>query len=47
MTLFKAPRLRPPNFAFDVTPDGQRFVAVIVGDPDPSPLTLVVRATVK
>ncbi len=45
--LFKVPRLFAVNFAFDVTKDGQRFVAVIAGDPDPSPLTLVVRAAVR
>jgi hypothetical protein len=46
-TLFKAPRLGLANFGFHVTPDGQRFVAVIGGDPDPTPLTLVIRAAVK
>jgi len=46
-TLFKSPRLAPGNFAFDVTKDGQRFVAVVADDLDPSPLSLVVRATLR
>jgi hypothetical protein len=45
--LFKVPKLVPANFAFDVTPDGQRFVAVVADDPDPSPLTMVIRAAVR
>ena len=45
--LFKVPRLVPSNFGFDVTPDGQRFVAVVADDEDPSPLTMIVRAAVR
>ena len=45
--LFKVPKLAPANFGFDVTPDGQRFVAVVADDPDPSPLTMVIRAPVR
>jgi hypothetical protein len=37
----------PPNFAFDVTADGQRFVMLLTGDLDPSPLTMVVRTVVR
>jgi eukaryotic-like serine/threonine-protein kinase len=45
--LFTVPRIVPSNHGFDVTADGQRFVAVIRGDLDPSPLTMVVRAVVR
>ncbi len=45
--LFKVPRPVGGNFLFDVTPDGQRFVAVVAGDEDPSPLTMVIRAPVR
>ncbi len=46
-TLFKVPNIIASNLAFDVTKDGQKFVAVIGGDLDPSPLTMVVRAIVR
>lgn len=46
-TLFKGPRLVAGKFAFDVTRDGQRFVAVVADDLDPSPLTMVIRAAVR
>jgi Tol biopolymer transport system component len=45
--LFKVPKIVAQNLGFDVTADGQRFVAIIGGDLDPSPLTMVVRAAVK
>jgi Tol biopolymer transport system component len=45
--LFKVPKIVAQNLGFDVTADGQRFVAIIGGEPDPSPLTMVVRAVVK
>jgi Tol biopolymer transport system component len=46
-TLFKVPNMVPANYAFDVTHDGQKFVAIVAGDLDPSPLTMVVRAAVR
>jgi serine/threonine protein kinase len=46
-TLFKVPRIVATNLGFDVTKDGQKFVAVIGGDLDPSPLTIVIRAVVR
>jgi len=45
--LFKIPNLVAVNLAFDVTKDGQKFVAIVAGDLDPSPLTMVVRAAVR
>ncbi len=46
-TLFMVPTIVLLNPAFDVTKDGQTFVAVIGGDLDPSPLTMVIRAVVR
>jgi Tol biopolymer transport system component len=46
-TLFKVPNIVAANLAFDVTHDGQKFVVIVAGDLDPSPLTMVVRAVVK
>lgn len=45
--LFKVPQLIESNFAFEVTADGQRFVMLVRGDLDPSPLTIVVRAATR
>lgn len=45
--LFKIPGIFPVNLAFDVAKDGQRFVAVVGGEPDPSPLTMVIRAALR
>ena len=45
--LFKVPKIVAVNLAFDVSADGQRFVVIVGDDPDPSPLTMVVRAAVK
>ncbi len=45
--LFKLPNIVASNLAFDVTKDGQRFVAVIGGDLDPSPLTMMIRTRVR
>jgi serine/threonine protein kinase/Tol biopolymer transport system component len=46
-TLFKVPKLVVSNLGFDVTKDGQKFLAVVGGDLDPSPLTMVIRAVVR
>ena len=45
--LFKIPKIVVSNLAFDVTADGQRFVAIVGNALDPSPLTLVVRTAVR
>ena len=44
--LFDAPTLLVANFAFDVSADGQRFVAVVQSASKPTPLTVVVPAGV-
>jgi hypothetical protein len=41
--LFKVQRPVFANLGFDVTSDGQKFVIVVAGEPDPSPLTVRVR----
>ena len=38
--LFKMPALSR-NFAYDVTKDGKRFVAVIAAEPDPVSITVL------
>ncbi len=45
--LFKVPGIVASNLAFDVTKDGQKFVAIVSDELDPSPLTMVVRAAVR
>ncbi len=43
-TLFKIPPgIVPGNLGYAVTGDGQKFVAIVAGDLDPSPLTVRVR----
>ena len=46
-TLFKVPNIVAASLAFDVTHDGQKFVVIVAGDLDPSPLTMVVRTAVR
>lgn len=41
--LFKVERPAFSNIGFDVGSDGQRFVFILEGPPDPSPLTVLVR----
>jgi hypothetical protein len=41
--LFKIPRFVDGNMPFDVSPDGQTFVAIVDGDPDRTPLMVRVR----
>jgi hypothetical protein len=38
--LFKIQKPVLANLGFDVTSDGQKFVAIVAGEPDPSPLTV-------
>ena len=45
--LFKVPNIIASNLAFDVSKDGQKFVAVVGGDLDPSPLTMMIRTRVR
>jgi hypothetical protein len=42
-TLFKVDRPVFSNLGFDVTTDGQKFVIIVAGEPDPSPITVRVR----
>jgi Tol biopolymer transport system component len=42
--LFDAPTLFAANLGFDVSADGQRFVAVVQSNPKPTPLTVVLPA---
>ena len=46
-TLFKVPRPIFSNYGFDVTADGQKFVIVVAGELDPSPITVRVRVTTR
>jgi Tol biopolymer transport system component len=41
--LFKVDRPIFSNLGFDVTSDGQKFVIIVGGEPDPSPITVRVR----
>ena len=42
-TLFTLPRPVLSNLAYDVTSDGRKFIAIVQGDPDPSPLIVRLR----
>ena len=42
-TLFTVQRPVFSNLGFDVTSDGQKFLIIIGGEPDPSPITVRVR----
>jgi len=41
--LFSIPNLVGANMDFDVSPDGQTFVAIVEGEPDRTPLMVKVR----
>ena len=45
-TLFTLPRIILSNHAYDVSSDGEKFVAIVQSDSDPSPLTVRVRAAI-
>ena len=45
--LFKVPRLIASNLGFDVAADGQKFIVILGGEQDASPLTLVVHAAMR
>ncbi|HXG56915.1 MAG TPA: LpqB family beta-propeller domain-containing protein, partial [Vicinamibacterales bacterium] len=41
--LFKIPKIVASNLGYDVMTDGQKFVVIVAGEPDASPLTVRIR----